>query len=488
MWEYFDKRYSHLTSRFWVACFPAVASGILIPIYPISILIMVFGLLISKRYLFAYSILFFLALFRGFFMPSAPEPLQAGRYTIEGQIVETPNLGPKAQRFTMQTKDRRIVVYTEANRSLFAGDWVRVNGDLRRITEPGLKEYWERRGINQKIGAMFTGSVEVIQPTFGFESIGSHWRNETVNRLRRNTDKNTAAIAMGVVAGQQGLVSKELYSAMQRTGTMHLLSTSGMNVLLVAFAVSFLLRQFSLPMPIIAIGILAVLLIYAAATGSRPPVIRASWIAAIFLLSTTLLEEKPDGISVLFLVATGILFVDPIQIFDVGFQLSFVCVFSMLLFCAPLFRFIERKLPRKRFWRPFHLFLRSSMSAIAVTLVASLGSAPIVATHFGVTSIISPIANLLTSIAIPFIYAGVTLSWLASFFSDTLSRGFDVAFTYLPCWWVEKVNMNLSQLPFAAIEYEPIPSWITGIALILILLMSRPPKRQLEDLYKTDRI
>ena len=300
------------------------------------------------------------------------------------------------------------------------------------------------------------------------EAIGTSWRKETISRLRRNTDVNTASIAMGVVAGQQGLVNKELYSAMQRTGTLHLLSTSGMNVLLVAGAAVWFLRQFRIPFITIAIAILAILVIYAAAAGMRPPVVRASWIVAIFALFV-LIKQKPDAISVLFLVAAGLLFSDPLQIYDVGFQLSFVCVYSLLLFSLPAYRKISvwtkgLNLNRYAYW-----VVRSTASALAVTLVASVGSAPLIAAHFGMTSLISPIANLLTGVAIPFIYVGVTLSWLASFVSDSLSRGFDLMFTQYPCLWLDWINRTLAKPSFVAIEYNPIPGWVATAILLGIL-------------------
>lgn len=485
MWKFFDRRYSHLTTRVWVACFPAVIAGFLLSFSPFAVLILVFGLVLARKWLFFYSILFLLALLRTFLAPGPPELLTAGRYAMLGEIVGSPTVGRRAQNFLLSADGRKILVYAEADRILLAGDWVKVHGDLRRISTDGFMQYWARRGVNQSLSAMYTGGVEVIQGGTGLDAIGMNWRITTISRLRRHTNANTASIAMGVVAGQQGLVDKELYHAMQRTGTLHLLSTSGMNVLLVAGVAVWILRQFRIPMVAIAIVMLAILAIYAAAAGSRPPVVRASCIVAIFSLFV-LLKQKPDAISILFAVATGLLFVDPSQLYDAGFQLSFVCVFALLLFAMPAFRLVAKFSNSLKAHRYVKLLVRGAGSALAVTVVASFGSIPLVATHFGMTSLISPIANLLTGIAVPFIYAGVMLSWLASFVSDSLSRGFDLMLTQYPCMWVDWVNRTLAKPSFAAIEYQPIPGWISAGILIGILLVSKPPSRTKQELLESD--
>jgi len=115
-----------------------------------------------------------------------------------------------------------------------------------------------------------------------------------------------------------------------KTGTAHILAISGMHIGVIAAIFMFTFKM--LPMDRrFRLGMTAILLIgYALMTGGRPSVIRAT-IMAVVLLGGYMFERESDSINLLGLAAFILLLMNPFYLFDVGFQLSFVCVGAIFM-------------------------------------------------------------------------------------------------------------------------------------------------------------
>jgi competence protein ComEC len=282
-------------------------------------------------------------------------------------------------------------------------------------------------------------------------------------------------VAIGIVAGQQDLVPDSVTEDMTRAGTLHLLATSGFNVLLLAGALLFFASHLPTPRWVQIAAVVALLLIYSDAVGGRPPVMRATVMAAVFF-SAFFFSRTPDGLSAMALAAMACALAEPWTVMDAGYQLSFMVVLGLLLFVPGLFRRIKAWAESKPWPKPIQWASIGVASSLATTLVAMAFATPITSARFGTFSIVAPVANLVTSAAVPFVYAGVAAGSIGDLVSDDIARGADVAVTGPFSAAVIRTNSALASLPMAGVEGVYMPAWLAVLSYLALLAFSRPSK------------
>jgi competence protein ComEC len=474
--ERFDERYRHFTRRPLVAVLPLFFAGLLAPGNPLFLLALIPGAILARRYLLLGAAVFLASFLRVALSPAVPPALPPLDTEITGRVVSTPTLGQSWQRALVDTGDRFILLYTLLDRDLRAGDVVRYEAKPKKIDGPGAA-YWYRRGIRQSTTVYIGNDIELVSPGSGLKAIGSAWRRDLLSRLEAHLSPEVAAVAIGIVAGQQNIVPDPIIEDMTRAGTLHLLATSGFNVLLLAGALLFLASHLPVPRWVQVLAVIVVLAVYSDAVGGRPPVMRATVMAGIFF-SAFLFNRSPDGLSAMALAAIACAFAEPWSVLDAGFQLSFMVVFGLLLFVPSAFR-------RIRAWtesRPWPMALRwgtlGVASSLATTLVAMAFATPILSNRFGTFSVVAPVANLVTSAAVPFVYLGVAAGSVGDLISPDIARGADAAITGPFSASIIRANELLASLPLAGVEGVFMPTWLaclTYMALFALSRQSKPP-------------
>jgi competence protein ComEC len=170
----------------------------------------------------------------------------------------------------------------------------------------------------------------------------------------------------------------DLTAALQDSGLAHMLATSGLKVVLIAGLVGALLAALATP-PRLRLALMASAVgAYILLCGASPAALRSAAMAATgWALYGT--GRSADPLPLLTAVAAAMVLVAPDLARDVGFQLSFLGTLGILLFASP----IAERLPGPRLIRePF-----------AVTLAASAVTLPVMASTFGVVSLVGPLAN-----------------------------------------------------------------------------------------------
>ncbi|MCX6121569.1 MAG: DNA internalization-related competence protein ComEC/Rec2 [Ignavibacteriales bacterium] len=198
-----------------------------------------------------------------------------------------------------------------------------------------------------------------------------------------------ASFLKGIIFGYRADIPSDVKQSFLDTGTIHILAVSGSNVAFVALIFFSVLGFFRLPrIAVIAATILG-LIVYMLITGSSASVVRAT-IMAIVLLCGTLFERKADIYNSISVAALILLFWNTNTLFDVGFQLSFAAVISIVYF-YPRLESLIKKIPER-----FEEIkaVDAVLKLFAVSLAAQLGTVPFTAYYFGHVSIISLVANI----------------------------------------------------------------------------------------------
>jgi competence protein ComEC len=210
--------------------------------------------------------------------------------------------------------------------------------------------------------------------------------------LARGMSAREAALARGFVLGEDEGIDAETEGDFRRAGLSHLLAVSGENVTLLALLAMPVLGMLGVPLRERLIWVLGAIAVYVPLTGAGPSIQRAGVMGAAGLLAT-LGGRRSSRLYALGLAAVVTLAIDPGIAADVGWQLSFAAVVGILLLAAPLRRALGARLRRGG--------LRGALAdGAAVTIAATLATAPLIAFHFETFSTTTLVANVLAMPAV----------------------------------------------------------------------------------------
>ncbi|MDX8341908.1 DNA internalization-related competence protein ComEC/Rec2 [Rossellomorea sp. YZS02] len=226
-----------------------------------------------------------------------------------------------------------------------------------------------------------------------------------LKNIEESFPPTTVGVTQALLFGETGMIEEDTMKSFRELGVVHLLAISGLHVgMLFAFLHHFLLRAGVTREAASWMGI-SFLLCYIVLTGGSPSVVRASSMLIVLLLvrKTSLNIRVFDSLTVVFLI---LVLYEPFSVFNVGFQLSFVVSFSLVISSRTILKDAS-----------------SLRQMLMVTIVAQLSSLPIVIYHFYEFSLIGFLTNLLyvplfSTIVLPmaiimyFLSSIVTAGWV----------------------------------------------------------------------------
>lgn len=308
-----------------------------------------------------------------------------------------------------------------------------------------------------------------------------------ISNLEKSKYSNhSKEILRAITFGDRSDMEFESFQIFSKTGIIHILAISGMHILLIFQLFIFLMNRFSIHSPNKAIIIFALVFtwLYGFILGFQSSVFRAVLMITIYYIFY-FLNRKPDIYHTLALSAFIILILNPLQIFDVGFQLSFVAVFFIVWLTKP----IKIVLAQKKKWS------KKILSFIAITLSAQIGTLPLSLYYFHQYSLLSLLANF---IIIPYSTILIYLSFicvfqiilfpefyfLSSFYNlcVDLLYGFieflvsfeSMFFTKIPFNFWEMLALTLSVIYLKFLLQKPIlRRFIVFLSLLLVFQLTR---------------
>jgi competence protein ComEC len=204
--------------------------------------------------------------------------------------------------------------------------------------------------------------------------------------LGRGMPAREAELARGFVLGEDEGIDAQTTEDFRRSGLSHLLAVSGENVTLLALLATALLGAFGIPLRERLVWVLGLIAVYVPLAGAGPSIQRAAVMGAAGLLAT-LAGRRASRLFALALALGVTLAVDPGVAADVGWQLSFAAVVGILLLAAPIRAAIVARIGS-------HGWRRALAEGAAVTIAATLATAPLIAFHFETLSTTTLLANL----------------------------------------------------------------------------------------------
>lgn len=221
-------------------------------------------------------------------------------------------------------------------------------------------------------------------------------------RIERYYSPRYAGFLKAILLGEKESLPSQIRKDFARSGLSHILAVSGLHTGVIALILLLILQIFIRNRNIVRIITILLLIYYMLLAHAVPSVQRAVIMISLLLLAK-ILQRKVDSVNILFGAAFIILLINPSQLFSVGFQLSFVSVFSILI----VFQFFSRLLnPLREKCR----FLFWIVSLVFLSFVIQLILAPLTIYYFHTLAFGGIIANVL---AIPMISLVLPLSLLS---------------------------------------------------------------------------
>jgi len=326
--------------------------------------------------------------------------------------------------------DVKYYVYPKSGiiTNIAAGDTVSGSGKFLMFLDrrnPGEFDTQKMNYVKHIAGKIYPSDELVISKNENYllRERFNRFRNNVKSKLIDYSDHDTAALLAALILGDRSQIDQDLRESFANVGVIHVLAVSGLHVGYVLIILMLLAKILRIPWGWNKIFITLGLVVFTLLSGGKASVIRASLMAIIYIFAP-LFNRRPNTWNIIALAAFLILIFQPNYLFELGFQLSFTAVISIIYFYNLLNKILTKKLqvtnikqfPVRFFWG---LFL--------VSLSAQIGTIPIIAYYFGRIPLIAIIANIFV---IPLIggfvalgFAKLFLFWLPAlvFFIDQIS-------------------------------------------------------------------
>jgi ComEC/Rec2-related protein len=286
-----------------------------------------------------------------------------------------------------------IFIEIPENLTVAIGDRVKFLGTIKKnITFP-LIWYDKYSYFQWGHGYVFVSTFDRIykaDPSV-FTMIRSGWEE----LFRKSFPQDVAGTLLGMTIGSTNYISKELKDAFIASGTAHILVVSGSNIAFVILFLSFFIKYLSVPRVLRVLVTISIVLAYIILVWSEVSVLRAGFMGILsYIVVSSGANTSSRAIFGLALII--MIIIEPLwPIYDAWFGLSFGATLGIIILRDMLISL----------GKELHLPSGINM-ALALTVGASLGSAPILLYHFGTI----PLSGLLSNIIIAWLLGWILFS------------------------------------------------------------------------------
>ena len=412
--------------------------------------------------------------------PSTPQALAyyngKGTLTVRAQVVEDPDV-----------RDRLVYLKASASQVRLGENWQPVSGLLQvyvplypryhygdglellgRLEEPPVfedfsyKDYLARQGI---YSLMTRPRITLLSSNGGNPLLAAVYalKHRAQDVIAQALPEPHAGLLMGILLGVKAALPEDLKNDLSTLGLTHIVVVSGFNLTVIAGALQkgsskLLSRRGSLLLGLIGIVLFTLMV------GASAAVVRSAIMVSLAIIASAL-GRQSDALTSLALAAAVMVEVNPMILWDVGFQLSVAATIGLVVL-SPILEGWLNRLPQ------------AIKSNLAVAVAAQLMTVPIIAYNFHKVSLISPLANLFVLPVIPWMMLFGAIVVFVGFLAVPVASVIGWVVWLFSTYAVSVVHL-LAGLPFAAVTTPPLAaywSWVYYglLALAFYLAIRRP--------------
>jgi competence protein ComEC len=383
-------------------------------------------------------------------------------------------------RFTFDSTQGRVVVESRLMpEGIRGGDGLEVSGTVQKPPD-WYRPNVERQGIKTML---YADSVEPNgKARGGLAGAIDGLRNRAGGSLSRAMPEREATLARGFVLGQDQDIDPLTVTDFQNSGLAHLLAVSGQNVVLLSLLGIALMAAAGVPNRWRLLVLAGLILFYIPLAGGGPSIQRAG-VMGLAGLAALAASRPSSRVFVLALAAAVTLLVNPRAAADVGWQLSFVAVIGIALLARPVSARVAALVtggtPAAAGPGDLRVLTGGNASGlrglavdgVAVTLAASLVTAPLMAFHFDRVSVSTVLANVAAlpavapSMWLGMISAGLGLVWSGLSVPFNLVNSLLLAYIAQVAGWFGRPSWAVAEISIGSV---PVLLLVYAILAILI--------------------
>ncbi|MBR9853804.1 MAG: ComEC family competence protein [Algicola sp.] len=331
------------------------------------------------------------------------------------------------------------------------------------------RDYLKKQGITYQIRTNYNSIIKKENAPKTLFGRAANFREQIISKLKKyNFGPEEIGVIQALLLGKRDDISENTYDNYKNAGAVHILAVSGLHVGILLFLLEFIFSPLErLPKGKTLKLLIIVLLLWSFAfvAGLSPSIVRAVSMFS-FVAYAIYLNRPTNSFNIIALSMLFILLVKPLFLFQVGFQMSYAAVFSIV--------WIYPKL--QKFWFPESILVRKIWQLLSVSVAAQLGVLPISLFYFHQFPALFFVSNLLI---IPFLGLilgfGILVIFLAliDFLPKVMVQSFDWTINLMNstvAWVARQESFIIKNIPFDSFQLI----WGYLAIIVLVLFLSKP--------------
>ncbi len=368
------------------------------------------------------------------------------KYIISLEVLDDKNT--KGSLLLQIPKEELIDVLT-------VGDVYIVYSSIEPIPKPlnpyqfDYAQHLSLRNILHKLTVSTDELIKTNMHHWSIYSIADQIRTDINQKLRiYKFEAQQLSIINALFLGQRQDINEEVLSYYRDAGVLHILAVSGLHVGIIMVLLNFILKPLNYYKKnrkiVKAIIIILFLWCFAIVAGLSPSILRAATMFSFVTIGMQF-RSKTSIYNALFVSMFILLCFNPLLVFSIGFQLSYLAVFSIVWIQPCLAKFYKPKfIADKKLWE-----------ILTVTFSAQLGVLPLTLFYFHQFPLLFFVANLIILPFLEFILGlGIAViifaqleapfDWLATIFGGLIDRMNQIVY-----WTAKQESFLISEIPFS---------------------------------------
>lgn len=272
-----------------------------------------------------------------------------------------------------------------------------------------------------------------------------------------------APLYQGILLGERGEMDAQVVAAMRLTGTVHILTVSGMHLSFLAMGIARALRRLPLGRFARFFWQAALLIFFTCLTGGSPGTLRAL-IMAMLRAWAVFRGRRYDSLTALSAAAGILALCNPPVAMTASFQFSFLVVLGIVLLANGVNAWLIRHVSCARRFS-------GAAAAVSVSLCAQTAAIPMQLLLYGYVPVFSLPMNLITGMLMPVLMTGGLLCTAVGAVCPALGQGC-AALLALPAVFFEWLSLLVSDWPGGIWRLPAIPAWTLPLCALVMALAS----------------
>ena len=305
---------------------------------------------------------------------------EQGKYVI--------NINEIKDKSTYTKVKEKIVLKIIGNIEIELGDEITFEGKLnepQENTNPMLFNYKLNLISNKIYTTMTIKDYSIIKinkenKVFRYK-VKANFREDIEAIFDINLKDENSALMKSIILGEYSYLEEENVEKYRTLGLAHILAVSGLHIGIISGFLIYLFSHLGIKRKLNIAITLSIIWFYGYLIGFPPSLLRANIMFSILFYAQTLAEPY-DSINTVFFAVFILLIINPMWLFNLGFQLSFIATFSIIYFTPKI-------------QKSFYPYRNKITYALSGLLGVQIGLLPIQAYYFNQIPVFSIFSNLI---------------------------------------------------------------------------------------------